>query len=1222
MKDLQKKYNTKETEEKWQKYWKDNKIFKFDWNDIERKNIFSIDTPPPHVSGSLHMGHIFGYSQMDTIARFWRMFGKNVFYPVGFDDNGLPSERYVEKKIGKKSKSMNRQEFVKICDKEIQDAEEFMKDQFIRMNYSYDFDLAYRTISPTARKVSQMSFIDLYNKGALYRKEEPIIWDVVDQTALAQTEAEDKEIESQMNFIEFSLAPITPPLRGSQTDEIGLVGGYKKLYSQKALDYAKELRNNTTDAEKLLWYYLKDKQMFDIKFRRQAPIGDYIVDFVSFEIKLVIELDGGQHNEDKSIKYDEKRTKFLEDNGFKVIRFWDNDIFKNMDRVLETIYDTIKTITPHQTNLEQNSNLFGSPSRGERLGLNGCIFSSNRLYFKNINSNLNEDIEMLVKMHNDGDIMKFVGFPNGLNTTFEKEKEQRVREVGTLEELIFCYDKQTDSCIGYCKIGEPGIYRQAVLDNKKFDSLKLNAIDKKVVCIDYKLKKEFWGKGYGTEVVSSLIDYIYNTLNLDVDIQTDPNILNIASIKICEKCGFEKTGIFETFKDTNNQEIKSEILRFKKNNFQSNKLTIMTTRPELLPACVAIFAHPDDKEKYKNKYVITPLGVKVPILFDESVEKDKGTGVMMCCTFGDNADVEKYKKYNLPLKIIINEKGCLYFDNVPEIDNKYKLRLDGLFTEKARVEILNILKEEGRIAKNPEKILHNVKIGERSKSPLEILVKSQWNIKTLDIKEELHKKASEINWYPKWMETRIHNWIDGLNWNWTISRQRFFGVPVPCWYSKKAGEEGKVILPEIEDLPVDPTIDLPKGYSADEIVPENDVFDTWMTSSISPQLSMWGISENMNCDKERFEILDIPFDLRTQGHDIIRTWAFCTLVKSYYHENKIPWKDIFVNGFCLAADGTKMSKSKGNGVDPLKVIDEFGADAVRYWALNSQLGTDTNYSVDMIKIGQKLITKLYNSAKFVEMNFKNLTDEIYTAKEDIENNLIFESMDKWLISKMKSTIEKTTQSFKKYDYSKALETAEKFFWDDFCDNYLEIVKVRCYGASGFKYENLELTEKEIEKINKSQQSAIRTIYYVFNAILKLFSPFMPSITEEIYSIIYENEFNDKKSISARGNWPNIKDFTENSELEIQGNIALDIIAEVRKYKSEKQISIKEKLECIYVNGNYGFDKGIIEDLKNVCNVKYILFNKDEINNNNYKSVKILVIDTEEKLQKLLNYAED
>lgn len=205
MKKLEKKYNIKENEAKWQKYWQDAGIFKFDWQDADRNNIYSIDTPPPHVSGALHMGHIFSYTQMDIMARFQRIMGKNVFYPIGFDDNGLPSERYVEKKINKKSKSMDRQEFVKICDREIQDAEQFMKDNFIKISHSYDFDLAYRTISPTARKVSQMSFLDLYKKGKLYRKEEPIIWDVVDQTALAQTEAEDKEIESQMNYIEFRI---------------------------------------------------------------------------------------------------------------------------------------------------------------------------------------------------------------------------------------------------------------------------------------------------------------------------------------------------------------------------------------------------------------------------------------------------------------------------------------------------------------------------------------------------------------------------------------------------------------------------------------------------------------------------------------------------------------------------------------------------------------------------------------------------------------------------------------------------------------------------------------------------------------------------------------------------------------------------------------------------------------------------------------------------------
>lgn len=837
MKKLEKKYNIKENEAKWQQYWQDAKIFKFDWNDINnRNNIYSIDTPPPHVSGALHMGHIFSYTQMDIIARFQRMIGKNVFYPIGFDDNGLPSERYVEKKINKKSKSMDRQEFVAICDKEIQDAEKFMKDNFIKINHSYDFDLAYRTISPTARKVSQMSFLDLYKKGKLYRKEEPIIWDVVDQTALAQTEAEDAEVESQMNYIKFKI------------------------------------------------------------------------------------------------------------------------------------------------------------------------------------------------------------------------------------------------------------------------------------------------------------------------------------------------------KDSN------------------DNLIIMTTRPELLPACVAIFAHPDDFEKYKNKTAITPLGVEVPILFDESVEKEKGTGVMMCCTFGDNADVEKYKKYNLPLKIIINEKGCLYFDNVPEIEEKYTSRLNGLFSTKAREEILNILQEEGKIVKDPEKIIHNVKVGERSKSPLEILVKNQWNIDVLSIKDELHKKASEIKWHPDWMENRIHSWIDGLSWNWTISRQRFFGVPVPCWYSKRKGEEGRVILPNVEDLPVDPTVDLPKGYTKDEVIAETDVFDTWMTSSISPQLSTQCINEDFCCDKNRAEAINIPFDLRPQAHDIIRTWAFCTITKAYYHENKIPWKNIFISGYCLASDGTKMSKSKGNGVDPIKTLNEFGADPIRYWTGKATLGNDTPYSVDMIKNGQKLITKLFNSAKFCEMGFENINTPILTAKQDIENKTIFETIDLWIISKMQSTIETTINNFNEYNYSLALDIIENFFWNDFCDNYLEIVKARSYGLNFLTYSGIDIStvsKEEQEKIIKGQQSAIKTIYYIFNAILKLFAPFVPAICDEIYSCIYENEFNKVKSVSSRGNFAKVEDFIENKDIEKIGQIILDTIANVRKEKSEKNISIKETIDNITIksslNDKIKSDDGLIKDLKNVCNVKEILF---------------------------------
>ena len=848
MKELAKKYNAKECEKKWQEYWQDNNIFKFNWDDVKDRNkIYAIDTPPPHISGQLHMGHIFGFAQMDIIARYQRMTGKNVFYPIGYDDNGLPSERYVEKKINKKSKSMERHEFVEICDKEIKDAELLIKNSLIKAGYSFDFDAEYRTISPMSRKISQMSFLDLYYKNYLYRKEEPVIWDVVDQTALAQTEAEDKEIESQMNYIVFSL---------------------------------------------------------------------------------------------------KENTKI--ENGKLKIENYDNN------------------------------------------------------------------------------------------------------------------------------------------------------------------------------------NYQLSTIN--------------------------------------------------------SQLVIMTTRPELLPACVALFVHPDDAEKYKGKSAITPLGVEVPILFDESVEKDKGTGIMMCCTFGDSADVEKYKKYKLPLKMIINEKGCLYFDNVPEIADKYKARLDGLFTTKAREEILNILTEEGKIANAPEKITHNVKVGERSKSPLEIIVKKQWNIKVLDIKDELHKKASEIKWYPEWMEGRIHSWIDGLSWDWTISRQRFFGVPVPCWYSLRQGEEGKVLLPTKEQLPVDPTKDLPIGYTRDEVIGETDVFDTWMTSSVSPQLSAQGINENYIGNEERFKALSLPFDLRPQGHDIIRTWAFCTLVKSYYHQNIIPWKNIFVNGFCLASDGTKMSKSKGNGVDPMKTIDEFGTDAVRYWTANSQLGTDTNYSTDMIKIGQKLITKLYNSGKFVEMCLLSLqsNEKVENEKLKIENCLI----DKFILSKLHTVIKNYENALNNYDYSKALETIENFFWNDFCDNYLEIAKIRCYGINAIKYQNIELTEQQKEEITNGQISAILTIKKVFEALLKLFAPYLPHITDELYSCLYENDFNATKSISSRGNWIDINDFKKDENIEKIGEIAKNILAEVRKYKSDKNISIKEIIEKIDVYCDCNLS-GVIEDLKNVCNVNNI-----------------------------------
>lgn len=820
MKKLDKKYNFKEVEKKWQKYWQDNNIYNFDWKDADVDNVFSIDTPPPTVSGTLHMGHIFSYSQSDFIARYQRMSGKNVFYPIGFDDNGLPTERYIEKLKGIKGKELPRNEFIDICKDNVHIAEDQFEDLFKSVSFSFDWSAKYQTISNKSKTISQLSFLDLYNKGVLYQKSEPCIWDVADQTALAQTELEDKEIESQMNYLTFKL-----------------------------------------------------------------------------------------------------------DNG--------------------------------------------------------------------------EDIK------------------------------------------------------------------------------------------------------------------------------------------------------------------------------------IMTTRPELLPACVAVICHPDNFEKFKNKEVITPLGVKVPIFADDKVDKEKGTGFVMCCTFGDQTDIEWWKKFNLNLRIILNEVGRLDLKVVKDLINEKYLVLDGLKVKEAREKILELLKEDGFIFKEPEKIIHPVKIGERSKTPIEFLITKQWFIKVLDIKEELHKKASEINWCPKWMESRIHNWIDGLSWDWCISRQRFSGIPIPVWYSKRAGEEGKVLLPKT--VPVDPMVDLPDGYTRDEIIAETDVLDTWATSSLSPNLSSQGINKENIVDEEKFNKLKLPFSLRTQAHEIIRTWAFCTIVKAYYHQDIIPWENIMISGWCLASDKTKMSKSLGNVVSPIGLIEEKGSDAVRYWAGNSSLGMDTAYSDEMIGVGQKLVLKLFNAGKFAEMHFANCSNY------DFKN--ITNTVDLCLLNRIKNVVEQYNKHFNNFDYNKALEVVENFFWTDFCDNYLEISKVRCYGANGTKYQGIELKQEEIEKINQDQLSAINTIYFVFNYVLKLFAPFIPCVCEEIYSCLYEEEFLKTKSINARNNGVKINfEVEDNKKI---WDIVLRIVADVRKFKSEKNISIKEVLEKIEVSCDIELDNCVIEDLKNVCNVKNIIVIKGD-----------------------------
>jgi valyl-tRNA synthetase len=454
-------------------------------------------------------------------------------------------------------------------------------------------------------------------------------------------------------------------------------------------------------------------------------------------------------------------------------------------------------------------------------------------------------------------------------------------------------------------------------------------------------------------------------------------------------------------------------------------------------------------------------------------------------------------------------------------------------------------------------------------------------------------------------------------------------VKFPVWYSLKKGEVGKILLPKLNQLPVDPQLDLPHGYMRDEVLAETDIMDTWATSSITPQLSSKGISAEIYFDKARHEKL-FPADMRPQAHEIIRSWAFYTIAKAMLHEDKIPWKNLMISGWCLAADKSKMSKSKGNGVTPTALIEEKSADIVRYWASASNLGADIAYSEEVFKIGQKLVTKLFNSAKFASMQF----DKVINFNESELKELVNQTADVWILTRLEQVVLEYEKQFKIFEYARAREVLEDFFWKDYCDNYLEICKVRSYGLEAEKFAGIELNEQQKQVIINQQLSAISALKLSLNAILKLFAPFVPFICEELYSAIYFDEYRNTKSVHARNNCAKTKYNFENEVFEYSsklGKLMLEIIFEVRKFKSEKSLSMKSEIDSIIINKEKLIefnlndfttlvsDKNLINnlsnqflidfnsndikqnllnsflnDLKNVCNTKSIVFSDNII----------------------------
>ncbi len=586
-------------------------------------------------------------------------------------------------------------------------------------------------------------------------------------------------------------------------------------------------------------------------------------------------------------------------------------------------------------------------------------------------------------------------------------------------------------------------------------------------------------------------------------------------------------------------------------------VVVATTRPEMLCGVCCVFINPDDeKNKYllDKKLVVPYFGYSVPVLTDELVDLQKGSGIVMCCTFGDTVDKEWQRKHKLPIKKCFTDDGKM---------TSLAGEFEGLKIVDARQGVIEKLKENDLLIKQ-ESITHAVSTHDRCGTPIEIAVKKQWFIDTLSHKDELYKAGLELNWYPSNMRARYLNWVENLGWNWCISRQRYFGIPFPVWYCKDCG---KVMLADEKDLPVDPLKDKPKkpcSCGCTEFIGESDVMDTWATSSLTPQIST-DLETGLGLDDSM-----VPMNLRPNAHDNIRVWDFYTITKSLYHFGKLPWKDLMISGYVTSSDGSKLAKSKGNNTNsPQQIIKTYSADCTRYWANSLTLGKDTAFSLVEFENGKKVVNKLWNASKFVLSFLQN-----YTPNE----NTKLEIMDKWIIEKYKDLFNRFTQYLNKYEISLALNELEKFFWN-FCDNYIELVKRRLYNPDVYGEEKCE--------------SAKFACYYVLLGMLKMFAPILPHITEEIYMDFYAEKEN-KKSIHISGYLDLGKDIDMN--LIANGDKVMNIVSEIRQFKSENKVSLKTFIKDAVITSNItDFLKQAEIDIKAVSSINELIFKDGDYN---------------------------
>lgn len=518
----------------------------------------------------------------------------------------------------------------------------------------------------------------------------------------------------------------------------------------------------------------------------------------------------------------------------------------------------------------------------------------------------------------------------------------------------------------------------------------------------------------------------------------------------------------------------------------SGDVHIQTTRPELLAACVALVAHPDD-ERYQPLFgttVRTPLfDVEVPVLAHPLAQIDKGSGIAMICTFGDVTDIIWWRELDLPNRTIIGKDGRVLADApdviVTDAAKAAYAELAGKTVFSAKKRIVELLQESGALSEVSAPFTHAVKFFEKGDRPLEIVSTRQWYLRNGARDEELRDRlialGREMSWHPDFMRVRYENWTNGLTGDWLVSRQRFFGVPIPLWYGLDENGErdyDRVIVPDAATLPVDPTVDVPAGFdesqrgAAGGFDAERDIFDTWATSSLTPQLA-----GGWQRDEELWNLV-APFDLRPQGQDIIRTWLFSTMLRSALEDGRAPWSDAAISGFIVDPDRKKMSKSKGNVVTPADILVQHGSDAVRYWAASSRLGTDAAFDPQnptQIKIGRRLAIKVLNAAKFVLS---------FPVPEGAQ---VTHALDASMLATLDRVVTDATAALEGYDHARALEIAESFFWT-FCDDYLELVKERAY-----------------DRTDVGQASAALALRTALSTLLRLFAPVLAFASEEAWS---------------------------------------------------------------------------------------------------------------------------